>query len=198
MGLSGDEGEDVLFGGGGNDYLNGGADDDTLYGDDKYSTSPTGIPGNDTLVGGAGNDHLEGEQGNDVLRGGSGIDLMWGGNEADVFDFDRPASTSRFRRTPARRRSRLPGWSGGDRWCATPPWSLGRCVAAPSPRPGAAGSTRLWSFVILRRGRRPFQVPARLRSPCGQPTSRKADPPFVPAMYVPAWPEGKLWMCEVR
>ena len=43
--LFGDEGEDVLFGGGGNDYVNGGADDDTLYGDDKYATSPTGIPG---------------------------------------------------------------------------------------------------------------------------------------------------------
>lgn len=63
--FTGDNGHDVIYGGGGADTITGNAGNDWLYGDG----------GNDTLDGGAGNDHLYGGEGNDTLKGGEGNDV---------------------------------------------------------------------------------------------------------------------------
>lgn len=63
--FTGDNGHDVIYGGGGKDTLTGNAGNDWLYGDG----------GNDEINGGAGNDHLYGGEGNDTLKGGEGNDV---------------------------------------------------------------------------------------------------------------------------
>ena len=67
--LSGDDGNNILYGLPGDDYLDGGA-------------------GNDILIGGAGNDTLIGGDGNDLLIGGLGRDTLTGGAGADTFKLD--------------------------------------------------------------------------------------------------------------
>jgi Ca2+-binding RTX toxin-like protein len=62
--ISGNAGNDDLFGEDGDDVLNGGNDGDDLFG---------GI-GNDVLNGDAGNDFLYSDAGNDTINGGSGTD----------------------------------------------------------------------------------------------------------------------------
>ena len=59
--LTGNAGDDLIFGGGGNDTLNG-------------------LAGGDTLDGGAGTDVLNGGDGNDNLSGGAAVDTLNGGD----------------------------------------------------------------------------------------------------------------------
>ena len=72
--LSGNDGNDILWGGAGADTLNGGA-------------------GNDVLRGGAGTDFLIGGAGNDQLVGGAGADIFTfnapGSGYDQIFDFNR-------------------------------------------------------------------------------------------------------------
>jgi hypothetical protein len=71
--LSGGDGNDKLEGERGSDMLDGGAGNDELIGDIKFGTLEAG---DDTLIGGAGNDHLTGQGGNDVVDGGDGNDVI--------------------------------------------------------------------------------------------------------------------------
>ncbi len=92
--FAGDQGADVL-GGGGNDLLVGGALDDWMFGgdgDDKLVSGGgdgnylAGETGNDTLIGANGSDWLEGGAGDDALTGGKGDDLLNGGAGTDRID----------------------------------------------------------------------------------------------------------------
>jgi Ca2+-binding RTX toxin-like protein len=67
--LSGDSGNNILFGGDDNDIINGNN-------------------GNDWLLGGEGNDILNGGSGIDTLSGGKGNDTLTGGADADRFVFE--------------------------------------------------------------------------------------------------------------
>ncbi|MCH2163303.1 MAG: hypothetical protein MK098_01420 [Marinovum sp.] len=71
--LSGNDGNDVLAGGGLNDTLSGGADDDVLFGH-------------------AGNDSMTGDAGDDLFYGGAGADTMDGGADDDMITYVRAAS----------------------------------------------------------------------------------------------------------
>ena len=90
--LTGNAGEDVLYGGSGDDTINGGDDNDSLFGGAGDDTIDGGdgadfIYGgrdNDTLTGGAGDDALHGGLGNDVLAGGLGDDRLDGGEGNDT------------------------------------------------------------------------------------------------------------------
>ena len=62
--ISGNAGDDRIYGEDGNDVLNGGSGNDELYGGS----------GNDSLDGGTGDDYFTGDDGNDTINGGSGID----------------------------------------------------------------------------------------------------------------------------
>lgn len=75
--LSGDAGNDTLFGGSGNDVLNGGDGNDSMLGG----------AGNDTLNGGAGADQMLGEGGDDlfVTTPGFGSDTIIGGETGETF-----------------------------------------------------------------------------------------------------------------
>ena len=90
--ISGDGGNDSLFGGSGNDTLEGGVgrDDlrggggnDLLRGGDDNDTLTGGI-GDDTLSGDAGFDRLNGDNGHDAMSGGEGNDSIYGGNGNDT------------------------------------------------------------------------------------------------------------------
>jgi Ca2+-binding RTX toxin-like protein len=67
--LLGDDGANMISGGGYWDYILGRGGDDTLLGGTD----------NDTIYGGAGNDFIDGGTGNDVMDGGDGDDLLVGG-----------------------------------------------------------------------------------------------------------------------
>ncbi|KAK6298378.1 hypothetical protein J4Q44_G00314330 [Coregonus suidteri] len=73
---TGNEQENVLFGGIKDDALDGGAGHDTLLGGQ----------GNDILIGNIGDDTLYGEEGNDTMMGGSGSDTFVPGPGADLVD----------------------------------------------------------------------------------------------------------------
>jgi Ca2+-binding RTX toxin-like protein len=81
---TGEDTNDLLFGGDGNDLLRGGFGNDTLRGEND----------NDTLFGEAGNDALFGNNGDDLLNGGAGNDTLTGGNGRDSFVFDSNAAFS--------------------------------------------------------------------------------------------------------
>ncbi|MCS6920767.1 MAG: putative Ig domain-containing protein, partial [Elioraea sp.] len=72
--VTGDRGDNVLYGNSGAETLVGRAGNDYL----------AGFEGDDLLRGGAGNDLLQGGQGNDVLHAGSGRNLLDGGAGDDV------------------------------------------------------------------------------------------------------------------
>jgi uncharacterized repeat protein (TIGR01451 family) len=90
--IYGDDGNDVLRGGGGSNRLSGGAGVDKIYGgaagdilwggDDRDWLS--GLAGQDLLFGDLGDDALNGGAGNDVLVGGDGNDWLQGGGGSDV------------------------------------------------------------------------------------------------------------------
>lgn len=77
--ISGNAGDDQIFGEAGNDLLNGGAGVDFLFGGD----------GNDTIAGAFDEDAIYGEGGNDSLIGGNGdfkADILVGGDGNDTLD----------------------------------------------------------------------------------------------------------------
>jgi Ca2+-binding RTX toxin-like protein len=75
--LTGNGGNDSLYGGDGNDTLNGNMGNDSLYGGD----------GNDFLNGGMSSDRLFGGNGDDTLVGGLGADTMTDGSGDDVYRY---------------------------------------------------------------------------------------------------------------
>lgn len=82
--LEGGEGNDLLLGGIGQDHLFGNEGDDVLWGN-EHGDHLTGGIGNDQLLGGEGEDSLIGDSGEDVLDGGSQSDRLSGGAGRDVF-----------------------------------------------------------------------------------------------------------------
>jgi len=80
--LYGDAGDDNITGGKGDDDLYGGTGNDKLYGQDGDDDLDGGA-GNDLLDGGNGDDYLDGGDGDDTLLGGPGNDLLDGGNGND-------------------------------------------------------------------------------------------------------------------
>lgn len=76
------EGNDVINGGDGHDYLRGFAGNDSINGGDDVDVIG-GEDGDDTLAGGAGDDYIVSHDGNDVLRGDGGGDLLEAGNGND-------------------------------------------------------------------------------------------------------------------
>ncbi|MES9851113.1 MAG: calcium-binding protein [Candidatus Thiodiazotropha sp. L084R] len=77
--LSGDYGDDNIYGNIGVDQLFGGDGDDTLY----------GRAGNDRLEGGLGDDILQGDEGDDTLIGGMGNDILKSDEGNDTYYFER-------------------------------------------------------------------------------------------------------------
>lgn len=80
--ISGNNGNDQLYGGNFADQLNGGNGDDYVEGrggDDFL----TGDEGNDTIYAGGGNDQVDGGIDNDLIRGGGGDDTILGGDGDD-------------------------------------------------------------------------------------------------------------------
>ncbi|MGM5024520.1 peroxidase family protein [Tardiphaga sp. 862_B3_N4_1] len=85
--LSGNIGNDTIFGQTGNDTLNGNGGNDTLLGQDGTDTLNGGI-GDDTLTGGDGNDIVNGGAGNDTIRYtfGDDTDTVDGGADIDALE----------------------------------------------------------------------------------------------------------------
>jgi Ca2+-binding RTX toxin-like protein len=75
--LAGGDGNDMLFGGNGRDWLYGGAGNDILDGGNWH----------DTLIGGDGDDSLFGGNGNDLLNMGDGGGSAQGGEGEDTLSF---------------------------------------------------------------------------------------------------------------
>lgn len=71
--LSGDAGNDIIYGGYNSDNLYGGADVDQISGNN----------GNDYIIGGTGGDYLFGNADADYIRGNSGVDTIDGGTGND-------------------------------------------------------------------------------------------------------------------
>nr|WP_280529685.1 cadherin domain-containing protein [Novosphingobium aerophilum] len=67
------------------DTLTGDGGDNRLFGLDGADTIRGGA-GKDVLTGDGGDDWLYGEAGEDNLAGGDGVDRLWGGSEKDVLD----------------------------------------------------------------------------------------------------------------
>ena len=80
--LTGNDGANLILGGGGDDVINGLGDNDSLLGeagDDRIN----GGKNDDVLVGGEGDDSLFGQDGDDFLLGEAGNDYLNGGNGDD-------------------------------------------------------------------------------------------------------------------
>jgi len=85
--LVGDEGSNVISGGGGNDLIFGW----DIYAKDKAAAEANDVndtlnggAGVDSLYGGNGADSITGDAGNDILEGGDGGDSLWGGADVDT------------------------------------------------------------------------------------------------------------------
>ena len=117
--LRGEEGNDVIYGGGGRDRIGGGKGDDEVHG---------GL-GNDRITGGKGVDTLYGDNGNDTLCDNDeagGPHFMDGGNGNDKLWLDDPDGTGN-------------GFSSGstcgpgtDQWGDADDWASGPSLCGPS------------------------------------------------------------------
>ncbi len=81
--LDGKNGMDVIYGGGGNDTITGDNDEDTLYGQ-AGDDSVSGENDDDIIYGGSGNDSITAGNGDDTVYGGSGNDTIVGSGDDDV------------------------------------------------------------------------------------------------------------------
>lgn len=81
--LVGGEGDDTITGGAGEDNVDGGEGADTINGLDGDDLVQAGA-GNDQVLGGAGDDQLLGHDGDDRLEGGMGADELLGDGGADT------------------------------------------------------------------------------------------------------------------
>jgi len=91
--ISGDSGNDELYGGSSRDAIAGGSDDDTAFGGSDIDLVD-GEAGNDTIFGGSGADDVYGGSGNDTVSGdgdaddidgGTGyLDTLYGGTGNDI------------------------------------------------------------------------------------------------------------------
>jgi VCBS repeat-containing protein len=84
--LSGNTGDNTLYGGGGDDVINGNNGNDTIYG----GSGADQLNGNnhvDTLYGGSGNDTIQGGNENDTIIGGYGADILSGNGGNDTFRY---------------------------------------------------------------------------------------------------------------
>ncbi|MBE0514999.1 MAG: hypothetical protein IBX42_08640, partial [Sulfurimonas sp.] len=86
--ISGEGGDDVIFGGDGADALHGGAGDDTIAGEDGDDYIDGGA-GADALYGGAGNDTIVYDALDTVIDGGTGVDTLI---VADTLDLSNVAT----------------------------------------------------------------------------------------------------------
>jgi Ca2+-binding RTX toxin-like protein len=83
-GLSGTDGDDIIYGTAGDDVILGWAGNDTIYGLGGRDRICGGA-GNDTIYGGPGGDLLDGEWGNDRVYGQGGNDgYVLGGDGNDI------------------------------------------------------------------------------------------------------------------
>lgn len=85
--LNGNDGNDEIYGGAGNDWIYGGTGDDLIFGEEGPDIL-IGNEGNDEIYGGLDNDELMGDSGRDILVGGAGDDLLLGGSGSDFFIFN--------------------------------------------------------------------------------------------------------------
>jgi Ca2+-binding RTX toxin-like protein len=85
-GIYGGAYNDVLTGNAVNNTLAGNDGDDVISGGGSYD-SLYGYAGDDTLSGDGDNDYLTGDDGDDVLRGGAGADTLYGGNGSDTASY---------------------------------------------------------------------------------------------------------------
>jgi Ca2+-binding RTX toxin-like protein len=95
--LTGDGGNNILYGWEGGDVLSGLGSNDTLYGDKSLRASggnPTGGPHIIVEPDAPGNDTMDGGQGNDVLVGDGGADELTGGDNADTFVYEEAADST--------------------------------------------------------------------------------------------------------
>ncbi len=81
--LTGDAGNDLIYGGANNETIRGEAGNDSLVGGDGNDTIDGGV-GDDILVGEGGNDSFLGGEGNDTIGGGTGKDTLLGGAGNDT------------------------------------------------------------------------------------------------------------------
>ncbi|WP_369816684.1 calcium-binding protein [Brevundimonas sp. Root1423] len=93
--MTGENGNDILYGLDGADRLDGGNGTDKLYGGAGIDTL-TGANGDDLLDGGAGDDSLNGGLGQDQLSGGAGDDFILGGGGNDLLTGGAGADTFVF------------------------------------------------------------------------------------------------------
>ncbi|WP_148169570.1 S8 family serine peptidase [Pseudomonas chlororaphis] len=89
--LSGQDGNDVVYGGAGDDLIRGGRGNDQLYGEAGNDVLDGGA-GDDLIDAGAGNDVIVASGGNDVIDGGAGIDLIQLSGSLAQYRFVRTAS----------------------------------------------------------------------------------------------------------
>ena len=120
--LSGNSGNDTLFGGEGNDTLNGSSGNDLLYGGEGNDTLSVSI-GTNVLDGGAGDDTLSASSGgNHTFIGGTGNDTITGSQYAnDVYHFNLGDGQDEITESDYRGNSRsdriiFSGIENGDLW----------------------------------------------------------------------------------
>ncbi len=93
--LSGDEGDDIIYGGNGSDDMYGDDDNDTLYGG-KGDDFVFGDDGDDILYGGEGSDYMRGGTGDDILIPGPGPDSLYGDQGDDILVFHNISSSTQL------------------------------------------------------------------------------------------------------
>ncbi len=91
--LSGEDGNDFLYGGSDADFISGDGGNDTLYGAAGNDALSGGV-GDDNIQGGDGNDSIDGGDGADSIDTGQGLDSVQGGNGNDNINGHATANQS--------------------------------------------------------------------------------------------------------
>ena len=93
--ISGNDWDDIVFGGSRGDIITGGGVDDNLTGNGSRDTI-NGNDGDDVISGGDGKDTISGGQGDDTISGGGGGDMLSGSSGTDVLTGNSGADTFIF------------------------------------------------------------------------------------------------------